>query len=328
VIQYASSAPSNRAPYRVPQKTNLQIDAHAVSIDRVSLKCYTSSKIDPESALAQVFGLHRQDKRTTRRGQTNISQWRAYDSPQGTPGGCFYSLEQVPSSSSSALLARIEWNPNPVPWKLSRVLQWLSEALLVNPADIWLDRLDIAFDFYVPRAHFTIQPPPRRKVFNVHEAGQVIETTTLKASASNPGWTLYDKQKERAHHREHIEHPWTRCELKFRPSSMEAPSLTELRTFELPTKLGGKLLYMPDVREDFNLTSHDCHFYALCREFAEFDPIRAKRRIAEYAGNRRHGTELAESLMLSVDLDAIWRDHRPRATAGFLDPPCDSSPRT
>lgn len=320
---------SNRGGKMEPQKTNLKLSPVSVALDRIRMHWYISSQIDPESLLSTIWSHHNSYSRNLKRGNATVTAHKAYDSPQGTPGGTYYEILPHPSQGLSQTLT-IEYNPNAAPEKMGRIEHWLN-AHDLDLEEAAIDRLDIAFDYAVPPDRLTIQCSPRRKAQLWIPQGQPVQTQKFAHSSTNMGWTKYDKRAElmdkgNVTPYEHL----TRLELRLNPHhhlelhenhDMEVGPVryanfryTDIQYMELPENLGGKLIYMPIPTERFSTDNPHTMFYKVCQSMAEYDPLRARKYIIEYATSlgrtESHARELSDTLLESVNIPETWEDTR------------------
>ena len=318
----ACPPPSNRGDTLTTQKTNLQLLPIRVLVDRLRLHLSTTAKNRPETLVRSVFGLKNYQPKKPKRGTQHLTLHRSWDEPHKTPGGIYYEAYTDPSSPSGATTVHIDLNPQTASSKLPQLLRWLSaHDMTIHTAHV--DRIDLAFDFAVPRHEMSIRLPSRRKASLWLPSGGTVETAKSSVTPENIGWMLYDKiaEREAAGHVTDQEH-LTRCELRIHPHK-HLPKyqgkhshfdFADIKTFDLPEKLGGTLIHMPVPHEKFSMTNDHSQYYKACQVIAEYDPLRARNMMVDYA--RSHGrtkelaSDLADCLLETVPLGRIWTDSR------------------
>ena len=328
----ASNPPSNRGGKTDCQKTNLQPEPVRVLIDRLRLASWVTPKIDPEDLLRTIFGFVAYKPRRVNRGNRTVTLHQAFDSPSGTPGGVYYAMEPSRGPAGSYLLT-VEFNPQKTLQAIqSRLRSWLT-ACGCPYESMYVDRVDLAFDYLESRDSFTVIAAPRRKANLWVAGGSGVETIKYAHTDDRVGATCYDKRKEILDNSdEELAHDLTRYELRIHPHKhledyrpnpdalQRSFRMTDLQNLDLPETLGNKLIYMPYPEETHDLDQRDSEYYAACRVVAEYDPLRARKMIIDHAmrvanqhgrtTTREHAEMMANTLMQTVDLGTTWRDRR------------------
>ena len=320
---------SNRGVYSVCQKTNLKA---AVSVDKIRLWWWVNAE-QPSMLLNRVFGAHSHRVIPNRWvGPRKTDIYSCLDSSTDSRGGAYFMIqadqEPLPTSKKFRTKCVLEVNPNFVSEEKWGYLDHWVESLGEELTDGWVDRIDIAFDFELPRDLMTVQHSPRRKVEVIREEGatgrvQTCRTLVPKGSRKyrNIGyWNLYDKQAQlREKFEEHVMGPWTRCELNFRLE--DEVKLLNLGNMELPP-LGGELKYMPIDLNKYNVDAANSRFYRLAQLYATHDPKAAHAQIVDYARLTGHtcdtAEEFAECIMTTVQLQQMWDDARDQVATDLL----------
>lgn len=334
-----SSTPhSNRGGQTRSQKTNLQINVQSVSIDRLRICTHLPGKIDPRELISTIYGLDHSDTRNTRWGKQKVTLYRGWSGPLGSPGRIYHHVEAPSDAVHASKRLVIEFNPNHG-IGLKVIPEWLSYFGYGDWFDCHVDRLDIAFDFPISRDYFSIEAAPKRKG-KIHTAcGSNVETHKYSHSDTKPGVLLYDKALEQFERTDtDSPGPLTRCEYRIHPykhldlyenkdrelGPVQPKSfrIRDIEHFQFPDskQLGSKLIYMPIPSERFSRTDHSTRYYALCRELAEYDVLRARKRIIDYALDQTNASgrrttrdtaaDVADALLETVDLGTIWTDYR------------------
>ena len=311
---------SNRGGKTLTPKTNLQLNPLHVLVDRFRLSWHLHTSTKPEDLLLNVFGKTNQDAKRTRRGSDTMILHRAWDGPKLLPGNIYYQAYKDPRSvSDRSVVLTAEFNPRHAGGKIPQFLQWL-DSHDIQLARAFVDRLDLAFDFAVPRHQMTVRLGSRRKASLWLPSGGPVETLSAKHSDDNVGVTLYDKkvEQESKGNVTSLEN-LTRFELRIHPHKhfperLQGWRFEDLPELELPESLGCELIYMPIPLERFDMTNDHSQYYKACQVVAEYDSLRARKMMVEYA--RSHGTiqdhaeQLADCLLESVPLGRIWEDSR------------------
>ena len=294
---------SNRGGKLTPQKTNFTLNPLHVLVDRFRLSWHLHTTTDPADLLLNVFAKTNQDTKRSRRGSDSLILHRAWDGLRYQPGNIFYQAYKDPRSvSDRSVVLTMEFNPQHAGGKIPHVLQWL-DTHHIQIQRAFVDRIDLAFDFAVPRDQLTVRLSSRRKASLWLPSGGHVETLSAKHSDDNVGVTLYDKkvEQETKGNVSSLEN-LSRFELRIHPHKHLPERLAgyrfeELSKLDLPERLGAELIYMPIPTDRFDMTNDHSQYYKACQVIAEYDPLRARRMMVEYS--RSHGTARDHSEQLA-----------------------------